>query len=907
MALEYKKILLAVMLPLATQFSYAEIIIPAGFEELAKSQRLWIDVNLYGDSLGVFEVDVNLNTVTFVSPKNLISAISRRFNDAPELINAIDNVLSRPLARNGNLACSSNGDAQGCDYVETDSAAVIYDENNARINLFLDKHFLPKLSQASQWYHTSVESENALIHQQNIYFVADRDYQSASLQGNGAMAVNDSGYFNLDWLWQGQRSRYYNNQDVMVQNAWFRQDFLHRYYFQLGEMDTRDLFSNAGGNITLSQLPIGKIRGARMGSTRAWLNTSQRSQGTPVTVFLTHDARVDARRGNQILASFYLNAGAQTLDTRNFPEGSYTVSLAIYENNILTRTETVPYTRTGIAPFDSIEWFMQGGETASDDNNRAPSSSVFQSGIRLPIASTMAVTGGATLAGSRRFVETAVDWNHGFSSGPVDGVLSTRFSLLRGSEGERGYIQQANYNDGFSMSFYRNVLKADDCESRDASTYNISGCYRSLSVMFSVPFNSWYANLGYSDNVNKGRYAYRRELPVDDERHNQGALSELIYMTRSRSQAWQAGLSRSFMVRGVNVNSNFNFFMRDDRDREGRDKGAYLSLSLSLAHSRQGTASSYTSIGATMQHEQQQKDRLSYNVSHNWYLDERGENEFGLNASGINSDSLNTSAYTRQGGRFGNGALTVSDAWDRNSRNHTLSTSGNYNSTLALSRHGLWFGRWGDGRPASAIAVNVSSLDEQADSRISVSVDNGGSTDVSANQGALFAVPGYQQTAMSVNESLNVSHGVSSEITQGSGTRKVFMPPGKMVRRGVNTAASYTWLGQLKDERNAPLTGALPLNVSDWSEFGNGGFSAQSHQLLKNVYLLRNKQFYQCALNVKVMRDVVRYVGEVPCQAMTFSALPEGVLQQAQLMLAGRTQKGGETAMSAREPLQKEY
>lgn len=47
------------------------------------------------------------------------------------------------------------------------------------------------------------------------------------------------------------------------------------------------------------------------------------------------------------------------------------------------------------------------------------------------------------------------------------------------------------------------------------------------------------------------------------------------------------------------------------------------------------------------------------------------------------------------------------------------------------------------------------------------------------------------------------------------------------------------------------------------------------------------------------MRDVVRYVGAVTCQELTFSALPETVQQQAQLMLAGRAPLAGPTAMNA--------
>lgn len=426
----------------------------------------------------------------------------------------------------------------------------------------------------------------------------------------------------------------------------------------------------------------------------------------------------------------------------------------------------------------------------------------------------------------------------------------------------------------------------------------MNGCYKSLSVMFSVPVGSWYANLGYSDNRNEGRYVSRRELPNSDDRHDNGLPWESVYMTRSRSQAWQAGLSNAFSTRGLNINSSINLFMRNDHSGDGKDKGGFLSVSLSLAHNRQGDASSYTSVGATWQQQKHEKNQLNYNLAHNWYTDARGENEYGLNASGINSDSLNTSAYTRQGGRFGNGSLTVSDSWDRQDHRHRFSSSGNYSSTLALSRSGLWFGRWGDGRPASAIAVNVATPEASPDSRIAVSLDNSGSADIPANARALFALPGYQQTTLTINESTDISHGANSEITQGSGSRTVFMVPGKMLHREVQTTTRYTWLGQLTDEQHTPFIGGMPLNVSGWSDLGNGGFSAESDSLIQSLYLVKQQQFYQCALKVKTMRDVVRYVGTVTCEELTYSALPETVQQQAQLLLAGRTPAVSPTAMN---------
>ncbi|MGG8003855.1 TcfC E-set like domain-containing protein [Klebsiella aerogenes] len=897
MAFHRNALLFVVLLPASVQLASATIVVPAGFEDLAKTQRLWTEVSLYGASLGLFEADITLETVTFVAPETLIAAIKRQFNDDPALIASVTGALSSPLARNGNLACSSNGSAAGCDFIDTKSVALIYDENNARINLFFDRRYLPKQTAENQWYQPTRNTENALIHQQNINFVADEDYQSMTVQGNGALAMTENGYFNLDWTWLGQHSRHQQQQEITVNNAWFRQDLWHEYYVQLGEMDTRDLFSAAGGNINLSQLPLGKIRGLRTGSTRAWINPVQQSSGTPITVLLSHDARIDARRGNQLLASFYLNAGAQTLDTRSFPDGSYTVTLAIYENNRLTRTEQVPFTRTGITPFDRIEWFMQAGETDNDDMSDERSA-VAQAGIRLPVTSTLAVTSGATVKKNQRFVESAVDWSRGFNTGPIDGVLSTRFSYLYGSQGQRGNIQQISYNDGFSLSFYRNALSADNCDSSSTGFDAVNGCYRSLSVMFSVPVGSWYANLGYSDNRNEGRYVSRRELPNSDDRHDNGLPWESVYMTRSRSQAWQAGLSNAFSTRGLNINSSINLFMRNDHSGDGKDKGGFLSVSLSLAHNRQGDASSYTSVGATWQQQKHEKNQLNYNVAHNWYTDARGENEYGLNASGINSDSLNTSAYTRQGGRFGNGSLTVSDSWDRQDHRHRFSSSGNYSSTLALSRSGLWFGRWGDGRPASAIAVNVATPEASPDSRIAVSLDNSGSADIPANARALFALPGYQQTTLTINESTDISHCANSEITQGSGSRTVFMVPGKMLHREVQTTTRYTWLGQLTDEQHTPFIGGMPLNVSGWSDLGNGGFSAESDSLIQSLYLVKQRQFYQCALKVKTMRDVVRYVGTVTCEELTYSALPETVQQQAQLLLAGRTPAVSPTAMN---------
>ena len=82
-------------------------------------------------------------------------------------------------------------------------------------------------------------------------------------------------------------------------------------------------------------------------------------------VLLSRNSRVDAYRNEQLLGSFYLNSGSQFIDTSSFPPGSYSVALKVYENNQLTRTELVPFTKTGGLTDGNAQWFLQAGKTTS--------------------------------------------------------------------------------------------------------------------------------------------------------------------------------------------------------------------------------------------------------------------------------------------------------------------------------------------------------------------------------------------------------------------------------------------------------------------------------------------------------------------------------------------------------------
>jgi hypothetical protein len=55
MAFHRNTLLFVALLPASIQLACAGMAVPAGFEDLAKTQRLWTEVNLYGESLGLLK------------------------------------------------------------------------------------------------------------------------------------------------------------------------------------------------------------------------------------------------------------------------------------------------------------------------------------------------------------------------------------------------------------------------------------------------------------------------------------------------------------------------------------------------------------------------------------------------------------------------------------------------------------------------------------------------------------------------------------------------------------------------------------------------------------------------------------------------------------------------------------
>lgn len=752
---------------------------------------------------------------------------------------------------------------------------------------FSTKKLLPEGDKHALYYTPTRETENAFIHQQILNVVAEKDYSNISLQGAGALGVLTNGYVGFDWSLNAYRSDDTTEQAVNVDDFYYRQSLGQRHYVQVGRMDSRDLSSNLGGNINFTMLPLGAIDGVRAGSSLSYLNREEASKGSPVVILLSRKSRVDAYRGNQLLGTFYLNSGSNTLDTGNFPAGSYSVTLKVYEDNNLARTEVQPYTRTGGIGDGHMQWFIQGGKVANqvsgsgNTHDDTQNETAFQAGARLPVGSSTTLTAGVAKIADQHFMEGGVEWTHGFDNRFLDGVLDVQTNLLTGSDGTKGDSEQLSYNDGFSLSVYRNAAYGNECATdTDRQDYADIGCYKTLNATIAVPVKAWSVSLGYTFNTNTS-------LTNDNYDASRSFEDNMANATQadSSSRTVQLTLNRSFLWKGMSVSTRFGAYNRTSDDEANEDKGLYLGFTLTRSTPANNTGrASHTSVSTDYQGSKSGDAQFNYSASQDWNWGEANQRQFGVTVGGNNSTNMNADVHGHMNGQYGDASATLSDSYDRTQQTHQTALSGTYSSSMALSHSGFYWGPAGTGSPGAAVAVRVNG-DEDAnkdnEALVNVAVDGGGSAQMSQGSKALFPVNGFEADKVSVNENSDVRQTSMADITRGAGNQSVFLLPGKMKVREVKMESHYTYIGTLLTATGQPLSEGKLLNAHSFIAEEDGGFTAELTQQPKNLYLENSSAIYQCPVKVESKRDVVRFVGETHCTPITPAQLPEELRHQA--------------------------
>ncbi|WP_175673299.1 cable pilus usher protein CblC [Burkholderia ambifaria] len=845
--------------------------VPPGFEDIIAGRDERINVNFLGRPLGLFRVFVTPDTVRFEDSSRLLKALASRLNPSAD-VSMIGEALSKPMARNGNLACAGQQGVKGCGYVETSSSAVIYDDSDGAIELFLTRDWLSTEERNQRFREPTSTTENALIHQQTVNLSGGRGYQSLSVSGTGALGITPKSFIGGNWSFTHTGYSSGSDSRLQLQDLYYRQDFGSEHYAQAGRMDNRNLASTLGGNFGFTMLPVGTLDGVRVGTTLAYINPEVAEQGTPVTLLLPRDSRIDAYRGQELLGTFYMKAGVNAVDTSRFPEGTYLLTLRVFENGVQVRTQTTPFTKTGSGVNSQTrQWFLQAGRPSDRD---APDGMAAAAGVRIPLLRDLALTSGIASMGRHVYNETSLEWRHAFTRG----VLSAGGSFFVGNDGSRGNTQQISFANGVSWSVYRYQMRGAACNG-PAASYRDIGCYDMLNATVSFPVGNWSAMFGYTYNKSVGR-TRDRQFDVPDRPWAIPVLRQGDQVSR----ALQGSLSRSVTWRKVSANLRIGAFA--NRNAGARSEyGGYVGVTLSMAQPamQPGRVSTYTSAGADIRTDRN-GTTTNYTVDRNWNWQGDSYREVALGLSGYGTDTLTGTLQGRWNGRYGDVAGAVANSYSRDSGGNNPSITASYSSSFAVARQGVFLGASASqSDPLAGFAVRVAKRDDARGMAAEVRSNSSARIKVGFGQRALVPVSAFTSVTAEVNDAGAQSTAGATSVTEGLGKRTLFMLPGQLALRDVEAKVTYTYVGQAFSKGGMPLSDSVILNGAMPLIDSQGGFIAELDRKENDLFVVDGPTLMRCPLHVKRQQDVLLMVGKVRCEVAGPEALPESLRKQARV------------------------
>lgn len=133
--------------------------------------------------------------------------------------------LSQPLARHGELACGFVRTDSGCGFLNTETVEIIYNDEESSATLFLNPQWSSAFNSKSLYLNPDKNTVNAFIHQQDINVLVQDDYQSLSIQGNGALGITENSYIGAHWNFDGYDADDVSDNNVDVSDLYYRYDF----------------------------------------------------------------------------------------------------------------------------------------------------------------------------------------------------------------------------------------------------------------------------------------------------------------------------------------------------------------------------------------------------------------------------------------------------------------------------------------------------------------------------------------------------------------------------------------------------------------------------------------------------------------------------------------------------------
>lgn len=415
--------------------------IPEGFEGLAAPRRAFVDLYFGGTFRGVAEIEVGSGQVSFLDPDDVLKAL-------PPITNPVElrRVISAgPHPSHPELLCPSGSNASKCGHLSPDTFGLIYDPNSFRISLFLNPSFIADGGSIELEYLQSPNSDLSIV--SSFAGLLSGEFQShdgeAILQ-NSLVVSRGAERLRSDAMYSDQYG--------------FAADRL------VVEIDRPEMRYSAGAFWTPGASLIGreKLLGAGFTTQIDTRLDKEQLQGSPLVVFLGQRARVDVFRNGRLLSSRIYESGNQHIDTTNFPDGSYEVTINIEELGLMPREERRFFSKDrAVTAVGRTDFFAYAGATIDErrvGSLRPSGDPQLQVGVARRFSEFLAVDGTAQVTESEQWVEIGANLFSPIAQFRLGAVGSTK-------GGRGGYLRiSSSSSASYSFSFDLRSLTAPENE-----------------------------------------------------------------------------------------------------------------------------------------------------------------------------------------------------------------------------------------------------------------------------------------------------------------------------------------------------------------------------------------------------------------------------------------------------------
>lgn len=869
--------------------------VPEGFEALAAGQTERIAVRLYGRSAGLWPVHVGLETVRIEQPSNVLKALG--FGEQAQA--ALVDSFSSSLSRNSHLACRSGISQAGCGYLtptdDPTQVQVILDEAEGVLDVFVDPQWLPGATEGNpRYYQMHPDAESALLHQHLISASGGSDGRNLTVQGSTVLGTPGRSHIASDWNHSTYSTRVGGTQSHFeVDSLYYRRDLGATSYVQAGRMDRRSLSSNEGGTFNFVMLPLERTLGIRAGSSRAYLADAADVDSTPVTVLLARPARVDLLDGERLLETQYLPAGVNTLNTRQLPSGAYQLTVRIYEDNVLTRTEYTSFNKGAAWRQGEPEWFVQAGRLDARYRSRKHRNvGVAQLGARLPLGRNAAMTLGSSQLDNVSFHEARLDLRHAWGRHHVRASVA---EMRSSRDGVRGSEQQFDYRNHVGVTLLRQKRRGGACGNIAVDHFESLGCSDAFTASGSVPMAGGTFQAGYTDRV--GHLPTFSDIP--------GAESPWLPPsggdTSLRQRTWQASFSRGWNASGFLFNFSGGAWHQRTTGVGPTDQGIYATLSISRLR-RDNPAGRHSRLTTGVRVPKGSAQETSLAVTETWRQQtQQGSRELSGGLNHRNGGEAGAFAGVQLNSTSSNLSGTVS--WQQGQSGNRYAYGLMQSSSMGVSRHGLHLGSAGvvGGTQAAGILLKVDPADGLGLSGSAADVDVYGQSRqrLSFGERRLLPLIGYRSQQVELSDASQASAAALVKVTNAGVLPPFFLPPGKLLAVPVHLQLTYTYVGNAMDVQGRGLAGAHVLNAPAAPLAGDGGFAIELPTRADALFLLQKRQMLRCPMEVQEHRSAALLVGDVRCTELHASELPADIEHLAHVQNLLRSQGVPTLAQSA--------